>query len=973
MAVGVTAADGYHGATMSTMVAPAVSSAMVGRRAELDELHDALAQCRDGQIVTVLVGGEAGAGKTRLVSEFATAAADSGTVVLSGQCVELGSDGLAYAAIAGVVRSLVAEFGLTEVIGWAGASAGALAGLLPEFDLTDTAGDPGRGRLFEVFAILLERASAGGPMVVLIEDLQWADGSSRDLLRFATRALVDTRVLLVLTYRTDEMTRTHPLRRFLAELDRGRGVRRVMLPRLSQSEVGEQIAGIWGHSAPSDVLTRVYQRSEGLPFFVEELASAESDGQSTGLSDSLRDLLLVRVEQLGRSTQDLLRLLSVGGTRVGHPLLAAVSELPAGELDENLREAVFASVLKVDGDGYCFRHALLCEALQDDMLPGESARLHHRYADAVRQEPGVLDPGAVSMETAYHLFAAREYVGAFDAYLDAADHATRTYAFPEAQFAYERALELWSLAPDPEQVSGIDHSTLLSRTASAAKHAGELERALALGDAALREIESGQGGDVETRADLTQQRFRTLSDLGRPAPESELREALDALPDDRPSKIRATLLSAMAARRMMSTDFTGAVDAATDAYGVATDARASELQIKASTTLGSSLVHLGRVDEGMQWMERARTLPTEAPGARLSYHANVSDALCLLGRFEEAARLAQEAIDAAHEIGRGRTLGALIVGNAAEPLLALGKWDKAERMIDRGLELDPPVRHRWQLEGLKASLLLWRGQVDEADGVFCDLRSVIAHRTPDPQYAVPASKIAAEIALAQGGPASAWTYVEHRLDDSPRVNGYDLPLLAAGARALSLLAADGRDVAAATARVRTELDRIGDWGPAPAWRAFIDAELVGDDPVAWLPALEPVELPAHLRAYARYRLADAYLVAGDRSAAEAELRLAADAAQELGAGLIVRLVQDLARRGGLAGAPETPAAEPDNRGLTPREVEVLRLVAVGRSNRQIGEELFISGKTASVHVSNILAKLGVSGRGEAAAVAHDLL
>lgn len=954
---------------MPGMVAAAVSPSMVGRRTELGELHHALGECRDGHAVTVLVGGEAGAGKTRLVSEFANTTADSGTVVVSGHCVELGSDGLAYAPVAGVVRSLITEFGLTEVIGWAGAGGGALAGLLPEHELQDTVGDPGRGRLFEVVTILLERASARGPLLVLIEDLQWADGSTRDLLRFAIRALADAPVMLALTYRTDEMTRTHPLRPLLAELDRVRGVRRLRVPRLSAPEVAEQVAAIWAREVPPDVADRVYRRSEGLPFFVEELASAESDGQTTGLSESLRDLLLVRVEQLSGPTQELLRLLSVGGTRVGHPLLASVTELSPAELDTGLREAVSASVLSVDGDGYCFRHALLCEALQDDMLPGESARLHRRYAAAIAGGPATMDSSALAMETAYHLFEARDHVGAFGAYLEAARHATRTYAFPEAQFAYERALELWSLVPDPADASGMDHSTLLSRTASAARHAGELERALAIGDAALLEI--GRDGDVEARTELVQVRFRTLNDLGRPAPEAEIAETIDALPDEGPPRMRARLLLALCARRLLSADFRGAEIASAEAAGIAEVIDAPGLQMKALTILGPAQAHTGRVDEGLATMARARTLDGSASGALLTYYSNMSDVLCLLGRFEDAAAVALEGIDHARTMGRSRTLGALIVGNAAEPLFALGEWDRAEKMSDRGLELDPPTRHRWQLTGMKATVQLWRGHAERAERGFADLQPVVTQRIADPQYVIPFSRLGADIALARDDAPTAWGLVERCLDDVARHAGYDLQLLATGARALGRLGYEGRDVDAETTRVYAELDRIGDWGPAAAWRALVDAEL-GDDPAAWCAVQEHDPLPVHLLAYARCRLAAAQLAAADRTAAETELRRAADEAEKLGAGSILSLVRDLARRGGLSGAPEEPAAEPGH-GLTPREVEVLRLVAAGRSNRQIGEELFISAKTASVHVSNILAKLGVSGRGEAAAVAHDLL
>src|SRR5690625_1328210 len=284
---------------MTSMVSPAVSPAMVGRQSQLDELRGALDECHHGHCVTALVGGEAGAGKSRLVTEFVGSMRDDVRIV-AGHCVEFGSDGVAYSPTAGVMRSVVAEFGAASVLEWADAGAGVLGALLPDLDVRDTGSDLGRGRLFEVVAIVLERAAAEHPLIVVIEDLQWADGSTRDLLRFAVRALADASILLTLTYRTDEMMRTHPLRPFLAELDRSRATQRITVPRLTHDQVAAQISGSWGSPPDAAVVDRVFRRSEGLPFFVEELAAAERECQSTGLSESLRELLLVRVEQLAQ-------------------------------------------------------------------------------------------------------------------------------------------------------------------------------------------------------------------------------------------------------------------------------------------------------------------------------------------------------------------------------------------------------------------------------------------------------------------------------------------------------------------------------------------------------------------------------------------------------------------------------------------------------------------------------------------------
>ncbi len=871
-----------------------------------------------------------------------------------------------YAPIAGALRALVAAHGAEQALDWAGASRLGLGVVLP--DLIAPPSEPAtlRLQLFEAVARLWEGATHVGPLVVVIEDLHWADESTRHLLRFLTGALTDAPVLVIATYRTDELDRRHPLRPFLAEIGRLAGVVRLEIAGLSRGEVAELLTQLLGRT-PSGVATAlVHRRSEGLPYFVAELASSASRG-CVDMPDTLRDALNVRIQRLSDRAQETVQVAAVAGNRVDHALLELASDRSPAELDADLREAVDASILTVDEEGYSFRHALLREVVHEDMLPGQHTRLHARFATLLESRPE-LAPGTASFEIAHHWSAAHDAPKAFSWSLTAARSGSSAHV--ETLKQYERALELWDRLPDPESVAGCSHLALLDTASQAARDAGEIERSLALTKQAIAETTDATPlTDVAVRWSEKGQR---LSSLMRPGAVDALQTALDLLPATAPPRQRARILNHLA---------TVSVLAGSDAYEIARDAVALAERLddpatesNARNTLGVCLVARGDEDAGLAELVRAGELAGGRLTLLLRYHVNYSDALYLAGRYAEAAAQALAGVDVAAELGLERSMGAMLAGNAAEPLIALGEWDRATRLIERSLELDPPAHHDAHLRLLLAWLRLWTGRLAEAEEILTDFRGLINGPQVAPQYAYGAICGDAMLALATGEPERAWTDAAQLLDHWDLHHAaHHRPTLWIAARAARM--SDRVDVAFRSARVRELLAASEPVHNREIWDVVIEAELT-DDLLSWraaLAQLEQTEAPTYLRPYVGLRLGQHLVAMRQRAEAAEVLRLALERAEALGARLIIDPIHELAHRAGVElgdAIPATAAPSSPLANLTAREVEVLRLVAAGRTNGEIGSALFISTKTASVHVSNILAKLSVSSRGEAAAIAH---
>ncbi|WP_309064857.1 ATP-binding protein [Microbacterium sp.] len=941
---------------------------MVGRDAELSLLGDALRRAAAGETASVLVAGEAGIGKTRLLREFRTVAERS-AAVFTGWCVDYGATPAPYAPLPSILRGVLTALG-DDGAEAAGPARAALRLLIPELGPADRAA-VSPDALREAIANLLEAAAERRPVVVLVEDLHWADDATLAMLSFLLRALSGHRVLFVLTCRVDEVRRGGGVRAFLVEAERARLLERVTLRRLDPVAVRAMVEALNGPTDDTG-FARLLERSEGVPFFIEEL-SCNALGP---LPESLRDLLLARFDRLGEDAKRVVRTVSGSDAPVPHELLAGVAGLPDERLDDGIREAAAASILAVrPDDSYGFRHALLREAVHDDLLPGERARLHRAYAEAL-EAAATADPAScLESALAYHWHQAHDAPRALSAAIAAMERAKASYAFSTAARFGELALELWDQVPSAAEAAGVDRVTLLLRLGSILRNAGDGERSLAVVDLALAEVEPKT---VEPRlhARLLRDKALYLQNLGRPGSAELLCQALDRMDGVDDDRLRATLLNLLGGRRMVAAQLEEAIATADEAYRIAERIGDDAQMSVAANTRGSARVHLGDVEGGLTDFRLAWERAADDT-ARLRYHVNYSDILHHLGRHREAVRIAEEGIAHARTLGVERTSGSLLTQNLAEPLLQLGEVDRAEELLAKDLTFRTHRIFRVYTMATRIRLLAWRGRLDEARGLLDEWRPTMLGIAPlerQVEYSLIATELtlrlnagdahgAAEIVrglVQRGGPLhaqgprllleSAWAVAALRAASS----------IAAGAET----EADAGELAAGIAAL---------WASTPpgqrpdGWGVLLTALLDGEVDAlrTAVPVADADDMPAAYRVVVRLELARR-LVRGDRAGRAEAASVLADAALIAAQIGHVRLAQDvdaLATASGVR-AEQHPSGVNE---LTAREAQVLELLAEGLSNRQISERLFISVKTVSVHVSAILRKLGASSRSEAAA------
>ncbi|MET0997897.1 MAG: AAA family ATPase [Marmoricola sp.] len=952
---------------------------IVGRAPELDDLLRA-AQGAEGTRM-VLLSGDAGVGKTRLLTEALGRLAEEGWHDLVGHCLDFGETSMPYLPFAEMLGQVGDASPGTD---GPGVAHPALARLRHQAPAEEHSEGLDRAEVFEAVYSLVEELATDGRLVMVVEDAHWADASTRDLISFLLSRRVPGRFLLVVTFRSDEMHRRHPLRQRVAEWVRLPGVERIQLDPLPAGAVRGMVEQML--SSPGEALgarydediERIVQRSQGNAFYVEELVGAFLGG-GWSLPEDLADLLLVRLDRLEESARDVVRVASAAGQRVSHDLLAAVAPVTEDQLDVALREAIDANVLVRTGDDeYAFRHALLGEAVYDDLLPGERMRLHTAYAAAVRELHG--KEGAANL--ARHALASHDLPTALQASVDAGEQALATGGPDEAARHFTKALEIYERA-SRELEDPPDDAELVSRTVDALCSSGRPETALALVDSHLARL-SPDTPDL-SRARLLLARVEALRSTETDArPSLVSAEALQLVGPEE-TQLRARILAIHAQALVWDDRFDEARRAADDALELADRLHLPRLAAEVGVTLTWLSQHLdfgeGSRAELKRIIEDARARDDRFSEMRGQLRAGGIE--YDYGALAEAERAFLEAARLARELGRPWTIHG-ISGRMHAGVIAYmrGEWELALQIADYSAE-DPPPTPRAMLDAVGLTVAAGRGEVS----ALARIPALRERWHREGMIAVVGGGAAMELlSLRDGAPAAVAMY-----DD---ICGVIAPLWTEGfgarlrlaTQAIAALADEaprtptaGRDGVRATAqRLRDDAERVlEDRGTRPfeiegrAWTARLRAELLR---LEWLLGArvdlgelvrrwrETADLFTELgqrpeEARARIRLAAVLRASGDTDASRKEAAVARELATDLRA---TPLLEELGvvRSGADVGV------------LTPREGEILALVASGRSNAEIGTQLFISAKTVSVHVSNVMAKLGASSRTEAAALAR---
>ncbi len=990
--------NGVDASILTAMGGRASSAQFVGRVEDLARFQAALARASGGASSGALVGGEAGVGKSRLLSEFSDRAAQAGAAVLRGSCLSV-AGGAAYAPVSEALRPLTRQY-TGPMRDWlVGDGRRELALLLPELgsggDEDAAAASPseasfGQDLLFVRVLELLERLAGEQPVVLVIEDLHWADRSTRALLVFLARNLRDAAVMLAGSYRTESLRRGDPLRSFLLELDHSGVVERLELARFDRVDVQALLEGVLGVPPAAAVVDDILARSDGNAFFAEELLVAMRRGDLGALPPTLRDLLLDRVEVLTDLGRDVLARAAVAGRTVDHRLLADVAGLDDESLLAGVREAVEHQLLlpQPDGRSYAFRHALTQEAIYSALPAGDRLRWHAALAQAVADRPelaGVAGPAVL----AHHWDAAGDSERALPARVEAGLAAERVYGFAEALLHFSRAAELWHDVRDPSLRIPLDRVDLLARAADAAGNNGDHGQAAQLLSQALDEADPDRAAVLQERLGWSHFAGGDVR-TGR----AEVQAALERLPRDAPPRGRAWLLATNGLWLTAAGRLADARACCEEAIALARQVGAGDIEARALNGLGVVVALLGDVEAGIEHLLRARALAVagnHVDDLARSY-MNHGFVLAWVGRMEEALAVYGEALARSSQAGLGVFYSGVRANHAAV-LFDLGRWDDAQELLAGALALAPSGFRGLLLHILRATLETARGRFAAADAALAACRR--CSDVDEDFFAV-----TAELALwrgdADGGRAAvaqALRLIDEDSETSPADADGWLPWLGLRAEADRIAAARAlrRDAVLAESRCTAEAlitrarSARSDAPPARAYLELCEAEWSRaesrSDPDRWAEAAAGWESlgNGYRCAYARWRQAEALADAKAGSQETAvPLRQAHAEAVRLGAAPLRDAIELLAVRTRVslitdAEGPEPPQPGPaDELGLTPREQQVLLLLAEGNTNQEIGKALFISAKTASVHVSNILGKLEVSGRGQAAAVAHRL-
>lgn len=922
----------------------------------------------------LLIDGEAGVGKTRLVEESVAAMQQPTDLVATGHGIPLGGEAIPFGVASDLLRDLARHQDSEDIK----VACAALQGR-------------SRTEVFDTFASVVERLAADRLLWLVVEDVHWADGSSLELIDYLVRVTVGCELLVLATRRTHDQPLSTDLDGFLSELVRLPNSDHVELGRLGPAEVRAQVADILAADPDPSVLERVLALGQGNPFLTEEVLAAPGEG--TG---SIGRSMLARVEALSPQARGLVHGASLGEGCLWHGLLSRVLGVNRDVAGVAAAEAVAAYVLEVDGtrDGYRFRHALLRQAVADSLLPAERHAWHRRWAEELTSDPGPLGAAAAEIAVAHHWFGTDDVEAAFDWAVRAGDAAEGLEAATEQALLDLRILDLWPRVPDAEARSRHTRLDYVWDASAALSSAGDWQTSLALTERELRHPQTAADPVWKIWQEMARVNLRRRLALPVEEPttvETDIETLLAVPPEGENNLLTQTLVyyqqglrdagrtadadrlldrAARVSRNLLAPD---RVEGANPAFVRTATQTRWQLEVEIAWRTWTA----GSTDDALELMARvsAEAVASGYPGwAKVGLPGEHSWWLRMAGRSREALVEARRALALVGRPEPNKTHAFLAMQAVWEALLDLGEWDEAQHLLDAATDVVPQGTPRGARHLAQCQLSCWRGDVARAEQ---DLAAAVEllWRTASPEVPL-ARRVWSEILLAEacGRRREALELVADAVaepGDPAQLDWADVLLATRVVADAGVPDADGW-----TATIRALADAVHRHGDAGiAWSAHLDAELGrlahATDPEPWQRAVTgwaAIERP-HEQGWASLRLGECHLRNHERAPAVEPLATALRIGRRLAAVPLVDAVARVARPArldiGLGSADDAPALP-----LTPRELDVLQLVAVGRSNGEIARELYISPKTASVHVSHILTKLDVRSRTEAAAVAH---
>ncbi|HYF64670.1 MAG TPA: AAA family ATPase, partial [Herpetosiphonaceae bacterium] len=668
---------------------------LIGRQPQLQALAEHLAAARQGAGRLVLIAGDAGGGKTRLLREFLAQAA---TPVLEGYCYDE-EPAVPYGPWLQILGRLVRAAGAAAVREQAGPWLADLARLLPELAGPETAAilDPDpqmqKRRLFEAIYRLIQPAPGEDARVIAIEDIHWADPTSQELLRYLARAIEHDPILVVCTYRSDELHRRHPLNTLIGYLTRERLYREVRLAPLSRAETATMLEALLARPLRDDLIDRLYERTEGNPFFLEEivkalhdqdqldrlLSSFSADLSSLDMPMTVKASILGRTRNLDELTVDVLRDAAVVGRRFTFDTLLGVTGASEAELMRVLETAIQQHLVDEEGDddAYRFRHELIREALYDDLL-GRERRIKHRAVLQVLEAQAAQAPDGLVSQLAYHSFQARDLARAAGYARRAGDVAFQLYAYREAVAQYETALE-WS---NPDDLAL--RAELCFRLA---------EAATPLGDSRMTRRHWLEAKDLYAQLGATRQVADILRRLGRAAWDqgetetafAQAHEAIEMLEREPPGPELVMAYSGLSQLHMLAHHSQESIAWGEKAISLAEQLGREDLTAHPLNNIGVVWIKTGEIERGLAALERSMALASQAgliADVVRAYH-NLGGQLMYLGELDRAAAMMRQGLEYMRQ--KGWAADGILLMHLAWIELEHGRWAEADALIEQAL------------------------------------------------------------------------------------------------------------------------------------------------------------------------------------------------------------------------------------------------------------------------------------------------